>query len=192
MSWARFAAFLVFLVSTLLFAEKKPECYHVTQDTLQQVYLHSPFAHGLRHGYETGYHDADLNYHLGYEERQIKLNKVPDTQGFRKSFGNKKSFRRGYEYGYLAGYRDSFAGRKFHYPPGGDGVPVDLLNARAFDSGVADGFRRSVDSPSAQNPCENTQPGYCEGFRLGVKFAAEERHAGGISVASGELTDRRR
>jgi hypothetical protein len=184
MYWARFLTFIMCCVLPLFAADNRAECYHVSQDALQQVYIHSPFAHGLRHGYEAGFHDADLDYHLGYEERQIKLNKVPGTEGFHKSFGDKKSFRRGYEYGYLAGYRDSFAGRKFHYPPASDGVASDLANARAFDAGVADGFRRSVDSASAQNSCDNAQPGYCEGFRLGVKFAAEERHANSLSVAS--------
>jgi hypothetical protein len=184
MSRAWFAAIAVLFSSSLFGADKKTDCHHLTHGSLQQVYQHSPFAHGLRHGYEAGFHDADLDYHLGYEEQQVKLNKVPDTVGFQKRFGDKKSFRRGYEYGYLAGYHDSFAGQKFHYPGAADGVATDVATARAFDSGISDGFRQGIDSRRAHNVCANSQPGYCEGFRLGVKFAFEERHAYGMSVAA--------
>jgi hypothetical protein len=192
MLWARYAAVAVLLTSSVYCADKKGDCYHLMSDPLRQVYSHSPFAHGLRHGYEAGFHDADLDYHLGYDERQLLLNKVPGTEGFQKSFGDKKSFRRGYEYGYLAGYHDSFAGRKFHYPLPADGVPAELASTRAFDTGVADGFRARVEDAEVRTDCANAQPGYCEGFRLGAKFATEEHHGGGVSVASKAITDQRR
>jgi hypothetical protein len=184
MSRARFVLLAILFASPLYSAEKTRPCTHLAQGSFQQVYTHSPFAHGLRHGYEAGFHDADLDYHLGYDEREVKLDKVPGTQGFQKRFGDKKSFRRGYEYGYMAGYRDSFAGRKFHYPPATDAVAAELVNQRYFDTGLADGFRRTMDSNSGQSTCSNDQPGYCEGFRLGVKLASEERHAHRMSVAS--------
>ncbi len=181
---APYVLLAILLTLPLYSADKKTPCYHVSQDALQQVYQHSPFAHGLRHGYEAGFHDADLDYHLGYEERDLRANKLPNTQGFEKKFGDKKSFRRGYEYGYMAGYKDSFAGRKFHYPPASDAVADDLATQRYFDAGVADGFRQAADQRQSRGECSNSQPGYCEGFRLGVKLAAEERHTDNVSVAA--------
>ena len=172
----------ILLFSSLYSADKK-SCYHLSQDALQQVYQHSPFAHGLRHGYEAGFHDADLDYHLGYDERDLRANKLPGTAGFDKKFGDKKSFRRGYEFGYMAGYKDSFAGRKFHYPPASDAVAADLATQRYFDAGVAEGFRQTAEK-NGNDDCNNAQPGYCEGFRLGVKLASEERHTDSVRVAS--------
>jgi hypothetical protein len=177
---ARFLFALPLLVSILTAEDDKQACYHVSADPMKDVYAHSAFAHGLRHGYEQGFHEADVDFHLGYLERELKLDKIPKIEKFRKEFGNKKSFRRGFEYGYLGGYRDSFAGRKFL-------VPRELATpttSGAFDAGVADGFKAVATSDSPVLECSNAKPGYCDGFQVGIRLAKDYEHGSRLSIAS--------
>src|SRR5881394_3231825 len=109
--------FACLLIATLVAAQpkapKEPE-YHLTADAAHQLYVNSVFAHGHRHGYEEGFHDAEVDLQMGRGFREFESpGKAPKMVGYVSEFGSKKLFRAGSEYGYLAGYSDSAAGRPF-------------------------------------------------------------------------------
>jgi peptidoglycan/xylan/chitin deacetylase (PgdA/CDA1 family) len=175
---------LLLLLSTSFAADKKRD-FHLDQDAARDLYLHSAFAHGLRHGYEEGFHAADLDIHTAAPRKALdKLSRVPKTVGYRREFGDKKSFRRGYEYGYVAGYQDSFENRKFHYLSASDVTPLESAN-RDFDIGVASGYSAVFDSDADDFRCDRDAPAYCAGFQTGSALALAERHTSEHEVASG-------
>jgi hypothetical protein len=172
---SRLFAFLVFL--GIAFAGDKYD-YHTSGDGARDLYLHSAFAHGLRHGYEEGFHAADLDIHTGAPRKRTNdLSRVPKTIGYRRDYGDKKSFRRGYEYGYVAGYEDSVAYRKFHYPTVAVDVVAITTRPNRFDEGVASGYGAVFHSNAADVTCVNKAPSFCAGFEAGVAMARSERHA---------------
>jgi hypothetical protein len=106
------AGILVLFAGNLLLiasAEQPPD-YHVTQDPAHVVYANSAFAHGNRHGYEEGFHAADGDYHLRHSPNWSKVSKA---NGYKREYGDKKSYMQGYVYGYRAGYADSYSGHEF-------------------------------------------------------------------------------
>jgi hypothetical protein len=176
---------VLLVLLTASFAADKKRDFHLDQDTARDLYLHSAFAHGLRHGYEEGFHAADLDIHTAAPRKALdKLSRVPKTIGYRREFGDKKSFRRGYEYGYVAGYDDSFENRKFHYLAPSDVTNLEPATAD-FDIGVASGYTAVFHSGSDYARCDRDAPAYCAGFQTGSALALAERHASDHQVASG-------
>jgi hypothetical protein len=173
-----------FLVVASFASDNKPD-YHVNGDAARELYKHSAFAHGLRHGYEEGYHAADLDIHTGSPRKDwAKMDRVPKTVGFKNNFGNKKSFRRGYEYGYVAGYADSFENRKFHYPAADLSSSSETLS-RDFDLGVSSGYQTAYHSNAADLACDRQTAAYCAGFKMGADMALAERHSAPAQLATG-------
>jgi hypothetical protein len=113
------------------------------------------------------------------------LSHIPKTVGYRNQFGDKKSFRRGYEYGYIAGYDDSFANRKFHYPTISPDAAAMVSSGGDFDKGVASGYSAVFHSNSADFPCDRNAPVYCAGYQAGASMALSERHPPQSQVAAG-------
>ena len=58
------AVFLLACVPGSFAEDNKPD-YHTSDDQSRDLYIHSAFAHGVRHGYEEGYHAADMDIHTG-------------------------------------------------------------------------------------------------------------------------------
>jgi hypothetical protein len=85
--------------------------YHLLQDSARKVYGLSAFAHGHCHGYEEGFHAGDEDYHLRHVPnptgRSSKLN------GYKREYGEKKSYMHGFSIGFQAGYADSYSGQPF-------------------------------------------------------------------------------
>jgi hypothetical protein len=85
--------------------------YHLLQDSARNVYGISAFAHGHRHGYEEGFHAGDEDYHLRHVPnptgKQSKLN------GYKREYGDKKTYMHGFSIGFQAGYADSYSGQPF-------------------------------------------------------------------------------
>src|SRR5205085_1684744 len=119
--------------------------------------------------------------------------KVPKMVGYAEEFGSKKLFRLGYQYGYLAGYADSAAGKTFRLIAIADlpqkaSATVHTKTSR-FEDGVLEGYRAGrtgeagsglpvkARAATAVN-CAEDKPGvldYCEGYSLGVRLGAGDR-----------------
>src|SRR5581483_8709170 len=78
---------------------------HTSVDPGSALYQRSTFAHGFIHGYEQGFHIADLDYHVGRTDRKLKdIHEYRDaSSGYHSSFGDKNIFRRGFREGFSQG-----------------------------------------------------------------------------------------
>lgn len=161
----RFGFLFLFLLASSLHAQSPPSRgdYHTLEDEGRRLYSVSAFAHGHRHGYESGYHLADEEIHFGLRQRDLNQNDVPHAMKFKSDFGDKKVFRQGFVHGFLAGYRDSYAREPFRVPewlqevppfawmndlPQADGAtqPTRTLR-RAFDNGARMGYESGLLAP---------------------------------------------
>jgi hypothetical protein len=141
----------------------QPADLHVSTAVGNNLYAASAFAHGMRHGYEEGFHDADRDLHLSaFRLEDLTLSKVPKTVGYQASFGSKESFRKGYETGYRLGYADSLKGIAFRMIA--PRMNVTAIPDRDFDRGVQYGFN------SPGNACSGP-PAYCAGVQAGRTLA---------------------
>jgi hypothetical protein len=141
----------------------QPNDVHVSASAGNNLYAASAFAHGMRHGYEEGFHDADRDLHLSaFRVDDLSLSKVPKTVGYQTAFGSKESFRKGYETGYRLGYADSLRGIAFRMNV--PRVSVAATPDRDFDRGVQYGFN------SPGNACSGV-PAYCAGVQAGRTLA---------------------
>jgi hypothetical protein len=140
------------LIASLLFAsamaagDKPPDPHYLAKRT-RAVVRKSVFIHGYLHGYEEGFHFADLDIQMGRSARDIsKTKEARDAFGYRHEFGDKAFFQRGYREGLRVGYADGMAGRAFRAinqlqaigevaPPG-----VDVWPDPVFDQGFSQGY----------------------------------------------------
>jgi flagellar biosynthesis/type III secretory pathway protein FliH len=126
------------LTSAAAFAAQND--YHLSQDPNRQVYLSSAFAHGHRHGYEEGFHAGDEDYQL---RRPATLQqKLPKDRGYRREFGDRDFYMRGFETGFRAGYADSYSGKAFRLVRwfGAESSAIQKAQVQGFDQGVAAGY----------------------------------------------------
>ncbi|MEO6119797.1 MAG: hypothetical protein ABIP12_03835 [Terriglobales bacterium] len=86
--------------------------FHLREDQARKLYSASAFAHGHRHGYEEGFRTADLEIHVGRQERELREKDIPKAD-YQKGFGDKKFFQQGFAHGFKAGYKDSYSNRSF-------------------------------------------------------------------------------
>lgn len=134
---------------------------HLMQDSSAKLYASSAFAHGYRHGYEEGYHAADAELQLSrFTLADMQISSVPRAKGYKKDFGSKDRFKKGFEAGYRDGYADSAASVQFHLP---DGMVNALASSdKDFDAGVEVGV-------TGKNGCDTTRmsQAFCAGIRAG-------------------------
>lgn len=143
------------------------EWFHLHEDSARALYRVSAFAHGHRHGYEAGYLAADADIHFGHFRRQLREKDVPGSMRYRREYGDKGRFRRGFIYGFLAGYDDSYQFRPFRLPEWTAEVPAfstlsdlpesdapsgpDAGTRRRFDDGAIAGYRTATSSQFIEN-----------------------------------------
>lgn len=179
--------------------------FHLREDVARRLYHVSAFAHGHRHGYEAGYLAADEEIHYGHLRRRLQEKDVPRGMAYRREYGDKKRFRRGFEYGFIAGYNDSYDFRPFRLPawvaevppipsisdlPEADTSGPDRQFRLRFDDGMIAGYRTAAGSQvltleapalasEASSTCQtddrSRQPGYCDGFVQGFLLGIEDR-----------------
>ncbi len=111
------------------------------------LYLKSAFAHGYMHGYEQGFHAADLDFQMARQPRDpAGIKAFKEVSGYRDQFGDKRFFVNGYREGFRVGYADSFRGARFRavgelraaalgLATGGDPRPN-----QQFDAGISAGY----------------------------------------------------
>ncbi len=178
---------------------------HLQPTSVGALFLDSAFAHGYRHGYDQGFHLADLDVHMGRSSQQMTKRQFRQaSREFNKSFGSKNLFEQGYQVGLSAGYQDSFAGREYQASEraklAASGLEDALPPSRRqyFDDGFAGGYAsarvQSVPSKGMTldylvQYCQETllashPPEYCSGFSRGFVFGSSVQ-AGTESTALG-------
>lgn len=166
---------------------------HLQPTSVGALFLDSAFAHGYRHGYDQGFHLADLDVHMGRSAQQIPKREFRQAaREFNNSFGSKSRFEQGYQVGLSAGYEDSFAGREYQASEraklAASGLEDALPPSRRqyFDDGFAGGYAsahvQSVPSKGMTldylvQYCQETLLGshpaeYCSGFSRGFIFGS--------------------
>ena len=150
---------------------------HTTSDPGSDLYRRSAFAHGFIHGYEQGFHLADLDYHVGRTDRKLaELRAYREAPGFRSSFGEKKTFQRGYREGFQQGYDDSIHSRRFRVEIAGqivaDGLKDFAGSSQEFDAGFTAGYLAQRSKSQNVLGCgQQESAAYCNGLALGAEFA---------------------
>jgi len=122
---------------------------HYICDRTGAIARKSAFVHGYLHGYEQGFHVADLDIQLGRTARDIsKTKEVKPSDGYRREFGDKHAFEHGYRQGVRVGYADGISGRTFralkqleplHPAPADANVSADAIFDRGFSMGYMSG-----------------------------------------------------
>jgi hypothetical protein len=171
---------------------------HLQPTSTGALFLDSAFAHGYRHGYDEGFHLADLDIHMGRAAQPMNKREFRQAgHEYNNSFGSKARFQQGYEAGLSVGYADGFAGRDYlaseRTKLAASGLADALPPSRReyFDEGFAGGYAsahgESVPSKGmtldyVEQYCHEKLLGshpaeYCSGFSRGFIF--------GSSVQSG-------
>ena len=166
---------------------------HLQPTSVGALFLDSAFAHGYRHGYDQGFHAADLDIHMGRLAQQTtKRDSRQATREFNNSFGNKTRFEQGYRAGLSAGYNDGFSGREYQASERAQLAASGLADAlppsrrQYFDEGFAGGYASAhVQSVSSKGMtldyleqyCQEKLLGshpaeYCSGFSRGFIFGS--------------------
>jgi hypothetical protein len=113
---------------------------HLTSGDSQALFKKSTYAHAYMHGYEDGFHNADVDIHMGRGERSVsQLEDFKACSGYRKEFGDKRFYRDGYRQGFSEGYADGINRRDFRAIAGARKAAVGLT-ATANDQGVERDF----------------------------------------------------
>ncbi len=188
----RIAQGLSFLLLYAATAIAQSNDRHITSDQAHDLYQRSAYAHGYIHGYETGFHNADMDVHMGRGERSP--NAIKDfrdsNDGYQHEFGDKQYFRLGYKQGFKEGYSDSIRSRTFRAINETTKIASGFHNAddprqnQGFDRAFVAGYQSGHESGStstrglefdhaasvcqAQAPRESKSPdSYCDAFMRG-------------------------
>jgi hypothetical protein len=190
------------LWAAVVFAESAD--HHQDDSQSHALYARSAYAHGYLHGYEDGFHNADMDIHMGRGERAVnKIKDYNECHAYRSEFGDGKSFRLGYQQGFQQGYLDGIRGHEFRAIAELRKVAIGLSTTsapgfkerdfdNAFSQGYYSGRRLGLTSVSSEESepvlqlCENSKPRsskhpaeFCDAFRrgfsLGFSDAAADR-----------------
>lgn len=160
---------------------------HITADPANELYRHSAWAHGYIHGYETGFHQGNLDLHLARGWRELKkIKQYHEVSGYKPEFGDKKGFQQGYTAGFEVGYADALLKNEFRAAAAARWA-VRNLNAgmapnsqREFDSSIAGGYRegrtaglndgRSKSSFSPERANCSIAETWCPAYAIGFKW----------------------
>jgi flagellar biosynthesis/type III secretory pathway protein FliH len=193
---ARFALLVAALIAASINLAAQSLDPHSTCTRTGAITRRSAFAHGYLHGYEQGFHLADIDFQMGRPVRDIsKLNvakEVRERDHYGREFGDNHSFKDGYREGARVGYADGIAGRAFRafdqlnpilQSATDSAVGIDAVFDRGFSQGYVSGQRQGLTAgrrdvtftnplpqcPSARQE-ENPQEfcsAYVGGYRVG-------------------------
>jgi hypothetical protein len=112
-------ALVVLLTFGSAFAQKSAKAASnddnsITDPVLLKYLDANPFQHGSFHGYEDGFEAGDVDFHLQRPEPDFK--KVKEYRSATRGYvdiGDKDQYRTGYQNGYIIGYHDGQAGKRF-------------------------------------------------------------------------------
>jgi hypothetical protein len=182
------------LAAAFVSAAENPPDSHLVAARTSAIVRKSVFVHGYLHGYEEGFHLADVDLQLARGTRNLsKCKEAKNDAGYRRQFGDKHFFERGYREGLRVGYADGIAGRTFRALAELDAISATVpqtANAGAdpfFDQGFSLGYvngqhqgiqdgRSDASSSPSLPPCPVTQnagnpqsfcTAYLGGYRVG-------------------------
>ncbi len=183
-------------------------------DAASVLYERSAFAHGYLHGYEQGFHLADLDIQMGHLLPGVQIRRDPRETDphYRRTFGDKALFVAGFKLGMRAGYADSIGGVAFRAIFEMRQAATGLATgepSRHFDRGVYEGFlsgerqgandvQHAVDLGGVAVNCLGQQTagksgdgqqycdGYARGFQLGYNDSRGERVASEKAVETAD------
>lgn len=159
------------------------------------LYRSSAFLHGFRHGYETGFYQADADLHLAHVIRDAKRYRSYRVVPCQSETDGRKQYIAGFRAGFATGLDDMNTNRDFRL--------FELLSAvqregelnpavvdRDFDAGLEQGYRYAIADLKASNikaiatctPEKRTS--FCRGVRSGEALAET---GSGTTAASASL-----
>ena len=165
---------------------------HAIDDSARPLCERSAFAHGYMHGYEDGFHQADLDIHLARRQRPFADMKPyrNASASYEPGFGDKNFYQHGYRAGFQQGYEDAQSGSAFRglqqvrdaaAGPFPEGMPsskeFDIAFAHGYEAGRVQGtYARPVSSicPVAERG-EAFCDAYARGFRMGLSDGSATR-----------------
>lgn len=178
------------------------------------LYERSAFAHGYLHGYEQGFHLADLDIQMGHLLPGVHIRRAEKDEDphYRPAYGDKALFVAGFKLGMRAGYADSVGGIAFRAISEMRNAATGLAPggaSRHFDRGFYEGFlngerhgagdaHRDVSPAATAGACQQQHAGdnradgqqYCDGyargFQVGYDDGRAERRASQKSVETAE------
>ncbi len=139
--------FLLVLGGTYLVSADGPPDWHLSSGPWRALCARSAFAHGYMHGYEQGFHFADLDLQMAHQPRDpATIKEFKSVPGYHEEFGDKNFFVSGYREGFRVGYADGAGGFRFRavgelraaalgLPGSGDARP-----SKKFDEGISAGY----------------------------------------------------
>jgi hypothetical protein len=187
-----FCFFLLLFSGNGLTEDQSTEEAHMADPHASPLYSASIFLHGYIHGYEEGFHNADVDIQMAHGFRDVST--MPDYKklvGYRAAFGDKSVFEKGFRQGFRVGYTDGMSGRSFRaigvLRSAAEGLSPDSLNPRkiaSFEMGVQQGYQAGQSAglhdgrtaASFRNPIPGCtaldgnasaakDEAYCDGFR---------------------------
>lgn len=181
------------LFPTISFAEDaKADEAHMADPHAAVLYSASIFLHGYIHGYEQGFHNADVDIHMAHGFRDVNtMSDYKKVVGYRPSFGEKGAFERGFRQGFRVGYTDGMSGRSLRAvgmlrlaASGFSPNSLDPRKSASFELGVEEGYQNGQSAglhdgrtaASFRNPIPGCtaldanapaakDAAYCDGFR---------------------------
>lgn len=128
----------------------------MAQDPAGKLYTESPFAHGYMHGYQEGFHYGDFDLQLQHRPQDMKSIKGYRSADhyYKSPFGNKGSFKEGYQAGFRIGYMDAFLGSDFRA----------VLNLRQLSQDLPE-----INAQQGQIVDQALSQGYKDGVKIGLE-----------------------
>lgn len=156
----------------------KDQDHHIDADRARSLFRASAFLHGYMHGYEEGFHCADQDIHMGRPPRPLEKVEHSGDDQYRKRFGERRHFLRGFAQGLRVGYADGIRGVEFR--------------AVAETRKLAEGLEAVEQLPPARRKI--FESGVMEGYELGLRQGLLEGRSrtplpDDIVVATAQVTE---
>jgi hypothetical protein len=134
---------------------------HLVESPAKSLFHRSAWAHGYIHGYESGFHQGNLDLHMAraiQDPHSVKDYKKSGN-AYHSSFGSRPEFQKGYCSGFEVGYLDGFSGREFRAASEANLMSTLVSTNEELDSNQATHLDVLLDS------------GYLQGRRIGLSDA---------------------
>ncbi len=140
---------LVLILASPAFARDPNKAQPYTEDSLASALKsQSVFLHGYVHGYEEGFHNADIDIQMAHGFRDVStMSEYKKIAECPAKNGDKTVFERGFRQGFRVGYIDGMSGRSFRAVRSLRLALAGLSTAdwsqrrrEAFESGIQEGY----------------------------------------------------
>jgi hypothetical protein len=115
---------------------------HLVDSPGKVLFTHSSWSHGYLHGYESGFHQGNIDLHMSREIRNPHAVKEYKQSGhsYRSHFGSREEFESGFGAGFEVGYLDAASGREFRAASEVIRTSTDISSTPLADSIVSDRY----------------------------------------------------